>query len=428
MDECYISFSTSVRGGFQSQGGGADPYAPRPPAGGDLYLDWTAGIDGSGTSISPYNTLTKSRVQSLSAGQSLWVKGTGAWPDVDGSGAATATALTRVQIAKWPGYSGGFTFSGDGQKLNGAAYWDFNGLSLSCAYNGMCLGENYSFSGTTVVSTNIRFIDCIGSRSTNTPTDNSGVIFGTNGSWPVSVIRGSYTGVAGASGNQALLWFDYPNDVTILGVLLDTAARPLYFKHTNQTAQANQLCTIKNCIIRNSGLGFGGQMNWMQITNNSWDACDLNLDTSGGGISGGNNCTITNNTMLNSSVTMAITDSGANTHLNNTFRNNAYLGTSQYQDNPFGGNSNQDQNNSTDYSATGSSVYYRNSTTYSQSGYHSAFTTQETNGVAGSMTLVGGSSPGSTATNWAMASGVAIGAGNDGKDCGVDATKLLTVN
>ena len=398
-------------------------YAPRAPASGDLYLDWTLASDGAGTAASPFNTLTAARVQSLRAGQSLFVKGIGPWPDT--TGAASGTASSRIQVATWPGIAGGFTFSDPGQRLGGGSYWDLNGLTLACVNTGLCLAQNQAFGGGNI-SYYCRIINCIGTRSSNSFTDNSAIIFATDGCYNTEVVGGSYTGVAGSVNNQSLLWFDYIQNVNILGVLLDTCANPFYFKHTNVNSSSTPGGVVKNCIIRNAGRYCGAALNYVQYINNAFDKASLGMDESGGGLTGGNNCILSHNSFLNCDYLGAAQD--ATLRSNNVLTNNANLGTARLLDNPY---NSSNGNNIADYTANdGAGVvhYYRNHTQYTMANYKAAYSGEEVHGVAGSIVLVGGTAPGATPSNWAMASGVGKSAASDGTDCGVNAANLLTVN
>lgn len=408
----------------------SDPYVPRAPNGSDIYVDFTAGTNGSGTSGSPYNTLTQAILRTLTAGQQLVVKGTGAYPD--STGCASGTSGNRIVIRSWPGYTCKFTISGSGARLGGGNYWDVYNLAVDCDQIGFCTHENASLSGGNNTN-NIRFIDVVGTQL-QTGGDNTGIIWCNSRPDNILIIRGAYSGPLGTgNSNGSLLWFDYATNISVIGALLDGSSNPIYFKHTDVTSAASPGGIVKNCIIRRAGRGFQAALNYVQYINNAFDACNLGLDENGGSAlpAGGNYCTLTHNTFLNCGVSMSITDTGTRKRTNNTFRNNAVLGTGEFADNPFGANSNEDQNNSFDYTAvegTGTNHYYRNGSRYTQAGYKAAFPGQEVHGVAGTITLVGGASPGNTPANWAMSAGVGIAAASDGTDCGVDATKLLTVN
>ncbi len=418
---------------------GGDPYAQQAYQSGDLVFDPNAGSDGSGTLASPWNKLTKARIQSLS-GTRLWCRqGSFPWPDVD-AGGPIGTANARVQIASYPGEMITFTFTDGSQlpppetppgaRLGGASYVDFHTVTLSCDNFGLALGETEKSSLGGSPSDNVRFIDCVGVRNSMSFTDNSAIIYVfSTACCPVQIIRGRYSGTGGGS-NSSLLWFDYTQNVLILGALIDGGGCPIYFKHTDVNDSATPGGIVQNCIIRNAGRKFAAALNWVQYLNNVFDNCTLALDEDGGGLAGGNHCTLTRNTFLNSDITLDMTS--GNVRGNNVLSNNVFAGTSTFQDNPFGANGNYDQGNVSDYSAVagvGTGHFYRNGTNRTLAAHQAAFSGQEVHGVAGTITFVGGSTPGSTPSNWALANGsTGKNAASDGMDCGVDASKLLTVN
>ena len=273
-------------------------------------------------------------------------------------------------------------------------------------------------------------------RTLVTLTDNSGVIFDTGPSVGTSVIRGSYSGPA-ASNNQSLIWMDYPEDALIIGAVLDGTANPIYFKHTQDLAPTHLAGTIKNCIIRNAGKVDGMVLaaNYLTVTNCVFDTCDVNpSDEGGNAVSPGNNWTVTHCTFYNSDFLLDPgTHNGPTVSVNgdNVLTSNVWTGTSRFMDNPYSKQSSLDMGNLSDYSAvTTGSHFYRNGSTLALAAHQAAFPTQEVHGVAGTITFVGGAGGGgSTAAGWALATGSnGENASSTGTDCGVDVSKLLTVN
>lgn len=426
----FSSSPRSVRASVASGGGGggSDIYTPRAPTGSDLYVDFGAGSDGSGSSGSPWNTLSNARLQTLSAGQQLVVTGNGVFPDST-SQVTNGISGNRIVVRAHPSSPGsGFTFSGLGARTGGGSYWDFYNLALACSGgHGFALNQRDDFGGG-LAANYVRFIDCVGTKSAEASSVNAGtgIIYATDGSSTgIEVIRGSYTGTGAGNGNCACLWFDYAESLNILGVLIQSAPTPLYFKHTDVNSSATPGGTVKNCIFLNGDNRMS--LNYVDYLNNAFFNSQLGLDEQGGGLDNSKNCNVNHNTFYDSDWMAAQQNGGAGTS-NNTCRNNAMLGTSRFLNAPF---SASDASNDIDYTANegaGTNHYYRNSTQRTLAGYQATYGTQETHGVAGSIALVGGSTPGSTAANWAMSSGVGKNAASDGTDCGVDATKLLTVN
>ncbi len=438
-------FSALSTAAFASSGS-ADPYATRGPQSGDVWVDGTVGTDGSGTQASPWKVLTAARVQAMSAGQALWVGGTVQWPDVPLGTGPSGTSGSHIMCKAWPSRSGTFNFPqirtpgvgtsgspGSAACSGGGYYWDWVGLGITCLDSGLYLGDITG--GTTNASHFWRFIDCVGIRSGSTYTDNQGIIFASEGVG-IQVIRGSYIGPAGESlHNQANLWFDQAQNLLILGVLVDQAAVPIYFKHTSVNSASTPGGVVQNCIIRNGGRGMQASLNYVTYVNCVWDNCALDIDESGGGIAGGNNCTITNSTFHNSNISADITDSGTHQHLNNTLTSLVLNGASQWEDDPSGS---VDQGNVIDYTAASGTTtqhYQRNHTGYNTaSAYHAVYATQEIHGLNGTIQFVGGSSGGGTTpSGWALAPGSFGTAANgqsglNGADRGVNAANLLTVN
>src|SRR5689334_15133107 len=87
-----------------------DPYATRGPQAGDVWVDGSAGVDGSGTDTSPWNVLPATRVQGMSAGQALWTAGTVQWPDVPIGTGPSGTSTNHIMCKAWPSRSGTFNF------------------------------------------------------------------------------------------------------------------------------------------------------------------------------------------------------------------------------------------------------------------------------------------------------------------------------
>lgn len=415
-----------------------DPYATRGPQAGDVWINGGAGTDGSGSQASPWNVLTVARVQSLTAGQALWVQGTVQWPDMPNGTAQSGTPTNRIMCKVWPGQSGTFNFPAvrpvvtvNGNQPSSAAgsgggyYWDWVGLNITSVDAGLWLGDWTG--GRTNASHFWRFIDCIGVRSGSTYTDNQGVISAPE-AIGIQVIRGSYTSPSGEANNQSGIWMDWVNNSQLIGVLFSQGANPLYFKHTDQSG--NTGIVVKNCIILNGGRAFTCPSNFVQFINCGIQSCTVNPSDEGGNtVNPGNNWTVNHCTFVNSDY--SLDPSGTEINGNNTLTNCAWVGTSRFMDNPFNKQGGVNMNNLSDYSAcdgSGNVHYVRNSTSRTLAQQQVAFPGQEVHGVAGSIVLVGGTSPGSTASNWAMSSGVGRGAGNDGNDCGVNYLNLLTTN
>lgn len=406
----------------------ADPFALRAPDGdNDRYFNPLAGVDGTGTFANPWNNLTSARRNSLVAGQALWCRGGGssAWPD--GTGAGSGTVSNRILVATYPGDTRHtFTFSGNGARLGGGSYWRLQNLGFTCETTGLCTEQQQNFNGG-AVSNFIDFIDIVGVQTGGVFTDNQGIIFSTSGH-SHRFIRGSYTGPAGQIANQSLIWLDYAYNIAIIGALLDQSANPIYFKHTNWNDAAFPGGVIQNCIIRRGGRGVRAQVNYSRWINNAFDACRLGLDEQDGTpVRGGNNSVINHNTFLNSNALGAAETTDAGVCNNCVGNNNVLAGTTLWMDAPFEAT---DKNTTIDYSAVEGAAtnhYYRASAVRTMADYKTFDATQEVNGVAGTLALVGGATPGNTPANWALAAGsVGIGNASDGGDRGVNAAQLLT--
>ena len=403
-----------------------DVYAFRDPTGSDLFLDPAAGSDGNGTEGSPWNTLTATRVRSLVAGQALWIRdGSVAFPDTP-TGVNSGTSGNRITIASYPGETGTLTFSDSanpgGTLLGGGEYWDFRGLGLYAENFGINLGSGSpTGAGDGDDMDYVRFIDCTGTRNSLSETDNSGIIQVVAGIG-VEIIRGSYSCPAGAgSANQSLLWFDYVQNMKILGALLVGCGNPIYFKHTDVNSSGTPGGQVKNCIIRSAGRKVPASLNWVEYINNVFDTAGLALDEDGGGVAGGRNCTISHCTFYNSNIA----GNNGNSIDNLLMTDCVLAGSSKLAVDAYTA---AERNNDSDYTAcTTGSHFWRDGTNRTLSAHQSAYSGQETNGVAGTITFAGSAS--STPANWALAAGSnGENAASDGSDCGVNAANLLTVN
>lgn len=427
----------------------SDPYAIRDPTGSDLYVDFSAGSDGTGTLASPWKTLSIARVQSVSPGQQLVGRNsTGNWPDMTSS--QDGTSANHIVVRSYPGETCTFTQAADGAAQGGGDYWDFYRIAISCLNTGIKMSDP----GENTYANYVRWIDCTGTRSSNSVTDNSAILYfygtGSQISQGHEVIRGTFTGVnPGSPGlsNASLLFFNTGVNCKIIGCLLDGSYCPVYFKHAYSLyyGPSTPWGTVKNNIIRNGARGFMAAANYVTYSNNVFDNCGLDLSESGGGDrSGGNHCTLSHNThfrptsgYLTSALGMYSTEGNTYWREFNRLSDNVFSTTStDYSDNPYsinGTGGTTDWDNDIDYSAvSGAStpLYYRNGSTYTMAAYKAAYPTQEVNGEAGTVTFVGGAGGGGTTpANWALAGGsIGKNNGSDGTDRGVDSSKLLTVN
>lgn len=420
-------------------GGGSDPYAiARGPNGTDKYLDPTAGSDGTGSEASPWNVLSEAKLQSLSGTVWLWIKN-GTVSAVEARGLPSGDASNRITVSAYPGHTPTIDFAVGGKYLGGGDYWDWRGFNITCEDDGFSLPGDNPSSGAGIPVNYWRFIDCTGTKGTTGTTDNSGVIkLGYTGVEHIEIVRCSFTGSESASNNRSGIWADRTQYLKIIGCYLSGFNCPIYYKHNHQQSSAATTdIHIKNCIIRNSGRSMLMCVAYANITNCAFDACDLNFADDGGDPAGDKNiitnCTFANGSRLNFGIpqTPATTDLFLGNYQNKV-RNCIFCLSSYLWDNRYGEASNFDNQTDTDYNAfsSGANVYGRNgSESYSLAGYQAAFTDQEVHSVAGTITLVGGSTPGATPANWALVGGsTGLGAGEGGVDCGVDATKLLTVN
>lgn len=421
--------------------GGSDPYAFRSPTGSDKFVDFSAGSDGSGSDASPWNTLTLARLQSLSAGQALWFKngsGSASWsPIAATSGLASGNASNRITLACYPGHNKtrwNFTGLGKAYAIN---YWDIREQDFRTNQTGFRLGWNSWDGGDSLFgdlnADNVRFIDCVGTKSGETQTDNSGLITFATGSGGaatnISVIRCAFTGELTQGNNQSLIWTDHLQSCVILGCDLNGSANPIYFKHvaegTNPASDATHFALVKNCIIRNAGRGIQTASNFTQWINCAFHAANLACDEEGGGSLAGNDWTISHCSFLDSRWFQSSDTTTPRARL--VARNNVMLGNSRYFDAPF---SSSATTNSVDYSACDSGQHYnRNHSNFTRAQYNSTYPPNEANAVVGTIAIVGGTSPGNTPANWAL-TGASVGIGNasDGGNRGVNAANLLTVN
>ena len=420
-------------------GGGSDAYSiARGPSGTDKYLDPNAGSDGTGTEASPWKTLSEAKLQSLSGTVWLWIKN-GTVNAVEARGLPSGDSSNRITVSAYPGHTPTINFAVGGAYFGGGDYWDWRGLSITCEDDGFSLPGDNPSSGAAIPVNYWRFIDCTGTKGTTGTTDNSGVIkLGFGNVEHIEIIRCSFTGSESASNNRSGIWADRTQYLKIIGCKLDGFNCPIYYKHNHQQASsATTDIQIKNCIIRNSGRSMLMCVAYAVLTNCAFDSCDVNFADDGGDPAGDKN-TITNCTFMNSSrLNFGIPQFPATTDLflgcyQNVVRNCLFAGSSYLWDNRYGESSNFDNQTDTDYNcfASGANVYGRNgSESYSLASYKAAFTDQEVHSTSGTIALVGGSTPGATPTNWALVGGSAgLGAGEGGVDCGVNATKLLTVN
>lgn len=420
-------------------GGGSDPLLPRDPEAGDIFVDLDSVSNGSGTEGSPYqpSQLTLTVWRSLTAGQQLVFmngSGSGTYTPINLSALGSGTSSDRIVVRTYPGHSqANLTFGSGGASLVGGEYWDLYNLLFTVSRDGWLLGTAVSAlgqGGSSGVSRHIRFIDCNGSKTSVAFTDNSGIICCANASSgglnceDVQILRGTYSGTVNGSNNQSLLWFDYMQDVQVVGCVLDQMANPIYFKHTSTTAEITAI--VKNCIIRRAGRGIQSAVNWAQWTNCAFYNAKLAGDEEGGGTQGGNDWTVSHCTFAGASDWfMASEDADVRSRL--TALNNVMVGTSRFFNAPL---NSQDGSNTIDYSATTTGNHYRrNGSTMTRATYASTYSPNEANGVSGTISLDGGSAPGNSVSDWALASGsVGIGNASDSGDRGVNTTTLLTVN
>jgi hypothetical protein len=371
-------------------------------------------------------------LQTLVAGQCLWIKDGTVSATIDvRSGLSDGTSSNRITVAAYPGHSPSLSIGGDGFFHGGGDYWDFHGLDFSLSGSfGMIFGPK-QFDGIEAASTNIRIIDCTGTKTSTAYTDNSGIIFLDSLADYVEVVRCTFSH-AGSPGfsNDSLVWIDRVKHVKVIGCLLNSPSLPIYYKHNHlQTNPALVDIQFINNIIRGgSSRDVLACVNYSKWTNNAFDGCGL-MFSDDGGDPGGDYNEVTHNSFYNSTLDINYVAGGVQDGcFQNVLRDNVFGGTSRIEDNRYSGGSSFDNETDTQYNAfTTGTVYYRNGSSYTLTAYRAAFTDRELNSVSGTITFAG--TPNATPANWALSSGSAgEGDASDSTDCGVDASKLLTVN
>lgn len=421
-----------------SGGGSVDEYAIRDPLSTDKFLDPNAGSDGTGTEASPWNVFTSAKVNTLVAGQILWIRsGTFDWASL--TSLPSGTEENRIKIAAYPGETPigtlsastvGFDDSYGFGHASGAAYWDLVGLTWTLAGRAGIIFGAQQWNNPAISCNNIRIIDC-DANTTLAASDNGGILFFDSGADYWEVVRGTYTatGATGGEGtNRGLIWCDYTKHCKLIGVLLnaDGTSLPYYFKHTNAQTASEVDRVIKNCIIRNGSRGMLLCGRYFQMTNNVIDACFVDFGDQGGGAVDRGYNNITHNTFRSSNIGFTINDTGGETW-ENVLLNCAIQG-GELWDNPYTATDLLTESSYNAYSS-GAGRIRRNGSTYSLAAYQAAFVDREINSIAGTITFEGGATPGDTPANWALATGSAgENAANDGTDMGVDASKLLTTD
>lgn len=412
-------------------GGNPDPYAfNRTPLPTDKYLDTAIAADNAaGSDATPWKTLSAARLQSLVAGQVLWVKSNAVFQMPNLTAGPSGTAANRITIAAYPGHSPIVNYTADvGNVFGGVNYWDFRNITFNCVMSGLCLGNLADFSLPGFPITNTRLIDCNGNKSSSASTDNAGIVWSCSESDAVEIIRGTWLG-NGGSQNSSGLWFDYIHNLKIIGVTLDRFHLPIYLKHKASDASASNInIQISNNMISRATRYLAWAADYGRFTNNILNSCSLYPSERGGGVDGGNNNIITNNVFYGQGISLAA-ESGGN--FDNYLRDNVFFGAAVFEDAPFSSNP-VDNRTNTDYNlfGTGSSVLRHSSTNYSLAGYKSAFPTKEVHSIAGTITFAGTPTAGVTSpSTWDLSgpSGALTGSSVGGK-IGVDVTKLLTVN
>ncbi len=416
----------------------SDEYALRAPAIDDLYLDPSAGVDGTGTEASPWNVFTNAKVSTLTAGKILWIKnGTFDWASLTSLNSGTAN--NRIKIAAYPGHTPVATLStstvgfdssyGFGKSGGGSAdYWDIVGITFNLEGRAGIIFGASQWNNPTLACQYVRVIDCIG-NTTLAASDNGGILVFDSGCDNFEVVRGRYTATNATGGtgtNRALIWCDYQRYFKVLGVLLNASGSslPFYYKHTNlQTADEVNRVFRNNIVLDGSrGTLFCGK--FMNVVNNVFSGALVDFGDQGGGDAGRGSNTIVHNTFRNANIGLTGTDTGTN--YDNIFKDNVIVGTSELWDNPY---ASTDIRTTSSFNAyrTGSPIR-RNSTTYSLGSYRTAFPDREVSSVSGSITFTG-TVPSSASGDWLLANGsTGENSASDGTDCGVDVSKLLTVN
>lgn len=419
-------------------GGGGDPYpAFRVPTGSDKFFDPSAGVDGSGSDASPWNAYTAARLQSLVAGQALFVKN-GTFNAVDVRSLNSGTLGNEVTVANYPGHSPTINFATGGVPTGGGDYWDWRGLNVTCNDTGFDLVGNSQDSGSAAPVNHWRFIDMNTTKGSSGTTDNSGVYkLRSSGVDYIEIIRGSVIGPGGEAGNnRSGIWIDRVPHVKVIGTLLRNHNIPIYYKHNHQLTLGQVELLFKNLMITGENRGMLQCVAYAVYQNSVFNNCTLSFSDDGGDPAGDYN-NIKNCTFLDTLLSMNPPQVPATSDLvlgafGNILRDNVFAGSTVVWDNRYGTSSSLDQQTDTDYNGfgTGSSLYGRNGSFYSLSGYKSAFPTREIHSLSGTIVLAGGASPSATVpADWDLTgpSSMLTGSSTGGK-IGVDYTKLLTAN
>lgn len=425
-----------------------DPYFVRAPLSSDLFMDPNAATDGDGTEANPFNAFTAERVQSMSAGQHFVIKdGTFDWASLTNLPSGTESA--RCRIVAYPGHTpiglchpattGGFDpHFGFGAPGAGASYWDLVGLSFEVPGRAGIVFGARQWSLTELALQHIRLIDCSAITSL-AASDNGGCFVFDGGAEHVEVVRlnGSAAGATGGSGtNRAIVWADYQRYIKIIGSLLDCAgvlALPYYFKHSNAQTAGEVDRVVRNNIMLDATRGMLLCGRYFNVRNNALRGVYLETGDQGGADVGRGYGTYEHNTFFAEDISgsvrghigLTVQATGGESE-NNVFGDNVIAGPGELHDNPYGA---ADFGTVSSFNAYRSgSAIRRNSSTYTVSGYRTAFADREASSVQGTISFVN-ARPGSTPSDWALASGsTGENAASDGSDCGVDVTKLLTVS
>ena len=445
------NYSAIVSGTTNSSGVG-DPLIPRDATTGDIFVDLDRVTNGSGTLGTPYqqSQATQAVWRSLVAGQQmvfLNASGTGTYTPFDLTSLPSGSSGNRIVVRTYQGHTqANFVFPTTGACLLGGNYWRFYNLKFTCIESGWLMGNagngfygSDSRSGTTL---NTDFVDCTGTKGSGGITDNSAIIaasgYGPSGNYAagIDVLRCTFSGANTGATNRSLIWFDDVKICSVVGCLLTSGDNSIYFKHSYFTAGSGgiNILVANNIFLGPTGRGgFVASINSAVIRNNaiqgnSSGGSNFYFDEDGGSTVTSDNNTISHNTIVNASWFYQNLSLASSRMLSNTLLNNVMIGASaRYSDAPFSTN---DGGNVIDYSACDTGTHYqRNHSVFTMASYHSTYPTQESHGVSGTISLVGGTTPGAMPANWALTGGsVGIGNASDGGNRGVDATKLLTVN
>jgi len=421
-------------------------YSIRAPQAGDFYLDTTAGVDGSGTIGSPWNTISQSRLKAnLSAGTALWVRqgSTVTLPDMSLATypqLQSGTVGSRIIFSAYPiagnpanGWESA-TISKPttgGVAFGGGDYWDIANFAFSC-FNTLFILGNSSGSGSSCPTNYWRFINNTGVATNTAYTDNAGVISADSNNDYLEIVLGGYSASNSLPfGNGAAIYINQVPHVNIIGIKASGGNFAIYFKHNPNNVSAG---IVKNCIIQGGNRnGIGGERAYMQYVNCAFDGSvstgSLGLDEGGGGVAA-HDCTINHCTFLNSKINQG--NQGDGPVLNCASTNNVLAGTAQWNTNAAG-TAGTYNGNTIDYSAVATTAGYQvphyQTLTLAQIQSGAFGPAQEAHAVGGTVALVGGTSPGFTPANWALTGGsVGHSAASDGADIGVNAANLLTVN